>query len=425
MNLRTRAFGAPVLAVALALLGGTALSASFAQAADRIAPRANRGGFLGVRTQELTSDLRDSYDYRGDGVLVSGVNPDSPADRLGIREGDIITEVDGRSVDSPATLASRIRSRGAGTEVAITVWRDGRERSLGRIALTDMSNMGDDTPAPPPPPDMDDSPRAPGPPHTPDAPRQRIRIERRDRDDADKRDEADKDDDHGDDMGDLHELHGLEGLQGLQGLRGLGGMMALGRGRLGVELSDLDSDLGGYFHTRSGHGVLVTRVLEDTPAARAGLKAGDVIVEFDGKSVANGDGLRRLVNDSRGGDVEIRIERRGDERTLTAHLGDKGDWGGNMQFRSLPGGNGWGGNGKTRVYRYNMPGHGEMGREWQGLSDEDRAQLKKDMAQMRRDLARMKVEMREKMQKGDDDDRHDDGDRKKGDDDGDDDDDGN
>src|SRR5205823_3250382 len=113
-----------------------------------------------------------------------------------------------------------------------------------------------------------------------------------------------KDDDHA--TGDMHELRGLEGLQSLQGLQGMGGAMAIGRGRLGVELSDLDSDLGGYFRTRSGHGVLVTRVLEDTPAARAGIKAGDVIVEFDGRSVENGDALRRMINEAREGEVQVR-----------------------------------------------------------------------------------------------------------------------
>jgi len=308
MKLRTRAFGAP-LAVALALLGGATLSASFAHAADRIPVRmSNRGGFLGVRTQELTDDLRDSYDFRGDGVLVSSVSPGSPAERAGIQDGDIITQVDDHSVDSPESLANRVRSRGAGSEVSITVWRNGRSRTLGRVELGDVRDM--DTPPPAPmPPDVDDAPRAPAPPAPPEAPHMRMKVMHRDRDDADRddadKDDVDKDDDRGNDHNDVHELHGFEGMQGMQGLEGLNGGMAfgMGRGRLGVELSDLDSDLGGYFHSRSGHGVLVTRVLEGTPAARAGLKAGDVIVEFDGKVVENGDDLRRLVNQQRAGDV--------------------------------------------------------------------------------------------------------------------------
>jgi len=409
MNLRTRAFGAPVLAVALAFLGGAALTGTAAHAADRLPSRSStsRGGFLGVRTQELTNDLRDSYDFRGSGVLVSSVSPGSPADRLGIQDGDIITAVDGDAVDSPASLSSAIRSRGAGTRVAITVWRNGRERSLGRVELGDVRDVTDNTPTPPTPPDVE-APRAPEAPEAPEAPHAHVRVyrhEHRDRDDADKRDDVDKDDrddDHDMGMGDMHELHGLEGLQGLQGMNGMG-MMAMGRGRLGVELSDLDSDLGGYFRTRSGHGVLVTRVLDDTPAARAGIKAGDVIVEFDGRAVENGDALRRMVNEAREGDVQVRVERRGDERTFTARLGARGDL---MQQRlfGTPGGNGaWrDNNGRTRVYR--LRGNGD---DWQkGLSDEDRAQLRKDMEQMRRDLARMRAEMREKMQKGGDDDDH-------------------
>jgi len=71
-------------------------------------------------------------------------------------------------------------------------------------------------------------------------------------------------------------------------------------------------------------------------------------------------------------------------------------------------GQGWGGpngddKGNARVYRYRMPGNGEVMRDWQGLSDEDRAQLKKDMEQMRKDLARMRKEMRERRERDGDD----------------------
>jgi membrane-associated protease RseP (regulator of RpoE activity) len=422
MKFRTRAFGAPLLAVALAFLAGSTLSATGAQAADRTAPRAARGGYLGVRTQELTDDLRDSYDYHGEGVLVAGVSSDSPADRLGIREGDIITRVDGGAVDSPEALASRIRSREPGTLVAVTVWRSGRERSLGRIAVGDV----EDAPSmglPPAPPEAPEAPEAPEPPAPP-----RVHVHRHDvdRDDADKRDD---DDDDAPGAGDLHELRdipgmrGLEGMQDMQGFHGPSGMMAfgLGRGRLGVELGD-DSD----------NGVVVTRVLDGTPADHAGLKAGDVITGFDGHKVDSGDDLRRMVREHDAGDVEVRVERRGAEHTLTAHLGERAT----MNWRALPGGNGWqgwmdhrGGNSgdsgddrdkggakdksERRVYRYKItPGQGgDFEHEFRGLSPEDRAQLRKDIQQLRDDLQRMRREMREKRTQGDDekgdDDAHD------------------
>jgi hypothetical protein len=251
----------------------------------------------------------------------------------------------------------------------------------------------------------------------------------------------DGDDEHGDDDddSDLPGVHqhvhdgapdGLEGLQGLEGLRGLEGMgegsgpmvMSLGRGRLGVELSDLDSDLGSYFKGDGGRGVLVTRVLDGTPADKAGLKAGDVITEFDGRSVGGSDDLRRLVNDHAAGEVSVRVRRHGEERSFSAQLGESP----RMSFRSLPGGKGWmgsidgggnwhGGDGadkdkvERRVYRYKVPGGGDA---WRGngdqrLSPEDRAQLRKDMDQLRKDLRQMRLEMHQKMQKGDDDSRDD------------------
>ena len=221
--------------------------------------------------------------------------------------------------------------------------------------------------------------------------------DRADKDDADK-----GDDDHMPGMGDTHDLPGMPGMRGLMGPNG-GMAFMLGRGRLGVELGE-DSD----------NGALVTRVLDGTPADRAGLKAGDVITEFDGHKVDGSDDLRRMVREHEAGDVDVRVERRGQERTLTAHLPERED----MNWRALPGGNGWQGwmdhrdgtgtdkdKVKRRVYRYQIPNGGDMDREFQGLSPEDRAQLQKDLRQLREDLQRMRREMRERRQTGDDNDK--------------------
>ena len=89
-------------------------------------PAIARGdGWLGVATQAVTEDLRDALDLRGDGVLVNRVVPDSPADRAGMRKGDVITSVNGRRVESPAELAEVISSQSEGSNVAIRIVRRG------------------------------------------------------------------------------------------------------------------------------------------------------------------------------------------------------------------------------------------------------------------------------------------------------------
>jgi len=63
-----------------------------------------------------------------DGIVVSTVQPNTPASGAGIEEGDIITEVDGTTVATAEQLSSVLRSLAPGTEVSITVTRDGAEQ---------------------------------------------------------------------------------------------------------------------------------------------------------------------------------------------------------------------------------------------------------------------------------------------------------
>jgi len=90
------------------------------------------------------------------------------------------------------------------------------------------------------------------------------------------------------------------------------------RAYLGVDLQELDADLSGYFQTKEGSGVLVTRVESDSPAMRGGLKSGDVITEFDGKKVNSAEGLRDALADVKdGASVGITVLRHGKEQKLT------------------------------------------------------------------------------------------------------------
>jgi membrane-associated protease RseP (regulator of RpoE activity) len=78
----------------------------------------------------------------------------------------------------------------------------------------------------------------------------------------------------------------------------------------GAELSDVSPGLSSYFGTDLG--VLVLRVAPETPAARAGLEDGDVIVRAGDESVANVSQLRRTLAASRGGEMELEVVRRGE-----------------------------------------------------------------------------------------------------------------
>ena len=105
-------------------------------------------GRLGVSIQEITSDLARSLDLPAvRGVLVNSVEPGSPAQRADIRTGDVITAVNGIRVDDPNALRNRIASTAPGTEVAITVLRDGREQQI-QVRLSELpSGRGESGPA--------------------------------------------------------------------------------------------------------------------------------------------------------------------------------------------------------------------------------------------------------------------------------------
>jgi serine protease Do len=96
---------------------------------------------------------------------------------------------------------------------------------------------------------------------------------------------------------------------------------------LGVELGDGDDDDSdnGNGKGEQVKGVRVYHVVPDSPASRAGLEAGDVVIEFDGQAVEDPIALTREVHAQHPGDpVRIIVVRRGHKQSLEAELGSRG-----------------------------------------------------------------------------------------------------
>ena len=93
------------------------------------------------------------------------------------------------------------------------------------------------------------------------------------------------------------------------------------RGYLGVELDNLETGMGEFFGTPNGKGAVILRVLEDSPAAKAGIKADDIIVELEGEPVVTASDLRnRIAMHKPGSKVNLVILREGERKTLTITL---------------------------------------------------------------------------------------------------------
>ncbi len=98
------------------------------------------------------------------------------------------------------------------------------------------------------------------------------------------------------------------------------------RGFLGIGIQDLNQDLAKSFHIKDSKGALISDVKEDSPAEQAGLKQGDVIIQYDSIQVEDGVALQRLVTKTPvGTKVSLKMIRDGQEREMTVRIGEQPD----------------------------------------------------------------------------------------------------
>ena len=245
------------------------------QSGDAPAVRAMRfmgeGARIGVTVKDLESAQQKPAGATT-GALVDDVVADGPAAKAGVKAGDVITSFDGERVRSARQLSRLVDETPVGRSVKMSVLRDGKSLDLS-VA-----------------PDASSGPFVVSPRDlaivrehvTPQATEQLRKELDKAREEMEKAGEA------------LKERH-FEWRVAPEFDFERGGPNVFSwtmRGpRLGVGIQDLTSDLAEYFGVKQG--VLVTSVTADSPAAKAGIKAGDVITSVDGKDVADSGDLRR------------------------------------------------------------------------------------------------------------------------------------
>ena len=106
----------------------------------------------------------------------------------------------------------------------------------------------------------------------------------------------------------------------------LKGAGKVSRGRLGVQIQELNTDLANSFGLSEAKGALVSSVEKGSPADRAGMQAGDVITKFDGKDVPSANDLPRMVGGVKpGSKVHVEVLRNRSNKDLTVTLGEWND----------------------------------------------------------------------------------------------------
>jgi membrane-associated protease RseP (regulator of RpoE activity) len=90
-----------------------------------------RRGYFGVALTDLTPELRVHFGVPDDsGVMVSKVEPGSPAEKAGVRVGDILTRLDGHAIKSAWAVTAKARGLEDGQQIPFEVWRNGKAQTL-------------------------------------------------------------------------------------------------------------------------------------------------------------------------------------------------------------------------------------------------------------------------------------------------------
>jgi membrane-associated protease RseP (regulator of RpoE activity) len=100
--------------------------------------------------------------------------------------------------------------------------------------------------------------------------------------------------------------------------------------RIGVSTMELTKQLADYFGITGGKGVLVTSVTDDGPAAKAGVRAGDVITAVDGEAIDSPGDISRAINRKKDGTVTLTIIRNKSQQTIQVTPREGGGFSGTM-----------------------------------------------------------------------------------------------
>ncbi|MBM3776977.1 MAG: PDZ domain-containing protein [Acidimicrobiia bacterium] len=276
----TKSTLAAAAVAAVAVLGQFGTGVVRAQDRSAPAPPVLAGGLIedraaiGASVRDLTAD--EAASQESGGAYVERVGEESPAARAGLQTGDVVVGFDGERVRSARQFARLVQETPVGRSVQVEVRRDGGRRTLSMA------------------------------PEAASAPGARIRAALPDQRDVERE----------------IELHVREVEPRIRDLgRRLRDkvrefewqpeppfIVRAPQRQLGVSVEPLTDQLAEYFG--AGNGVLVASVEPESPAAKAGLRAGDIVATFNGSPIQDPDDLRDAVRRLEGdADVEIAIVR--------------------------------------------------------------------------------------------------------------------
>ena len=232
--------------------------------------------YLGVQAKDISKENMAQFGLREvRGVAVEKVSENSPAAQAGIQAGDVVLKFNGEEVSSVRQLTRLIGEVAPDHQARITVLRGGSERevsvTMGKREMPGFETTGM----------LDQLYGLPGIPEYPNRP-----------------------------FPPFNTLPPTDNDRDLFVFRGDSSR------QIGVGVTPLTKQLGEYFGVSGGKGLLINSVRENSPAAKAGLRAGDVIVEVEGKQVGETFDLLRIINEKKEGDVTLTVVRDRNRQTF-------------------------------------------------------------------------------------------------------------
>jgi C-terminal processing protease CtpA/Prc len=231
--------------------------------------------WLGVELHEVNGETAKELKLPAErGVVLSSIVPDSPAAKAGLKENDVVTEINGQRVEGAAQFRRMIREIPSGRAAQLTVWRDGRAQTVS-VTLGKAEERRHSFKVINP---------APG-----------------------------------------SFTFNMPEIPMIPPMEWNGTLMLGGQPRLGIDAEDLNGQLGAFFGAPDGEGILVREVNPGSAAEKAGVKAGDVITSVNGERVRTvGDLRQKLAANSEAKDkeqtVKLGVLRNKSEISLTVEL---------------------------------------------------------------------------------------------------------
>jgi PDZ domain-containing secreted protein len=236
------------------------------------------GGFLGVYAENISRENMSRYHVNQvRGVGVTQITKDSPAEKAGLRKDDVILRIDGENVSSVRKLNRLVSEMAPDQSIRITVSRGGSEQEVTATIgkRTNQSFAGDFFPG-------------------------GTNLWKWDRNNAKPF---------------TFEVPSGESRNLFEDDNDMAIILGNSR-RIGVSTMELSKQLADYFGITGGKGVLVSSVVADGPAAKAGIRAGDVITAIDGEAVDSPGDIIRAINRKKEGDVTLTITRNKSQQTI-------------------------------------------------------------------------------------------------------------